>query len=278
MMAERAVDPSAGPLHWVLIKDETFTHVGIALLSGHGLFPLLERVPMLFSGFSRAVGEYAARTGQRDGAGLGNLPIEQAREVHILQAHMFQLAFHQYLHATSHLLRGHLYEVFAHLRTMVEASGIAYLALSEPRLTEYYFDVDKWHDYKYATRSRALFPESPRVAADLGKDFALASKMLHSNFASIAGRNKTQTTVNGDEMIIASEMYFHCPQDPEAQTELVRVAASLLAISFRVLLLFKESFQLDSESWSAQLEAFQTDVRMATDRLSPLLSIDQDNG
>jgi hypothetical protein len=127
---------------WKAIEfDQANVEESRKLLESRGLMALLERIPSLFDVLPREI--EAAHHGSGDNPYVRTDASGQQTEAwdFILQVYMVQSAGMQFLHAVGHLLRGHSYELFGHVCTMIEAAGIAYLAKSEPDLGDAYLDL-----------------------------------------------------------------------------------------------------------------------------------------
>ncbi len=61
----------------------------------------------------------------------------------VLRVMMAQSAHDQFLHATGHLLRGHSFQIFGHVRTMIENAGVAHRSLAEPDLADVFLDIQR---------------------------------------------------------------------------------------------------------------------------------------
>ena len=163
----------------------------------------------------------------------------------VLKVLMLQSALAQYLHAVTHLFRGHSLEIFGHLRTMVENAGVAYLAFTTPSIAASYIEGRK--DYRDQTISSKILPKTDPLTSQLNEDFAVASKMFHSNFMSLAGKIRTSVrhTDIGGTFENAMEYY---DDDAEHGRFYLRHALWLLAVSAPTLRVLSASCAVKKES------------------------------
>lgn len=180
---------------------------------------------------------------------------------------MLHSARDEYLHALSHVLRGHSHELFGHARAMIENVGVAYLSKSEPELGEVYFGYKKGN-YRTRTGSTKILPESDKLTRDLGTAFKLASELTHANFVAAANRFDNDFAAEGDEIKALTSMFFH-DVEREEMVPFVRNVGWLLRTAARVLRLFGAAFSLPDCVWYRRLELFERGVGEALSEVRP---------
>src|SRR5438477_7010015 len=111
--------------------DEHNRGESVKMFRDYGLLDLFERVPGLFEALQREVANHLASTPDGFGRRNAKAELEPAWDA-VLRSHLHLSAAQQFLMAIGHLFRGHVSEVYEHVRRAVEAAGIAYLSKSEP--------------------------------------------------------------------------------------------------------------------------------------------------
>jgi hypothetical protein len=257
------------PIWETLRLDEHNIGESKKLLESHGLMVLFEEVCRLFNSLPREI-EADLRDSDRDAFARtdDSGKIVPARDF-ILRTLMLQSAGMQYLHAVGHLLRGHCFEMFGHARTMIENAGVAYLSKAEPDLGDLYFDSSDI-TYRNRTPSSKLLPKGDPLTSELKNSFDHASEIFHSNFISVAGRMKTNFTVERGIREFRNEMQFHDVRGDRPEMFLGH-AAWLLRVGARVLRLFASAFSLSDCVWYRRFETFERDRDRCFSDLSSLV-------
>jgi hypothetical protein len=119
------------PLTEVLQQDEQYVSKSIQALRHYGLWELLESMPTLFGALQREV-EHLWSSSPQDFL-TSQEPNGDLRPSWngILRLHMMLSAHQQFVFAASHLLRGHVTEVYGHVRRAIEGAGISYLSMTD---------------------------------------------------------------------------------------------------------------------------------------------------
>lgn len=239
------------PIARVLELDSKHLKQNCLKLSRLGLLDLIEDIPKLFDSLRR---EFESGTQSPEASvsdeGVIELPLE-----FVLRVLMLQSALAQYLHAVTHLLRGHSLEIFGHLRTMVENAGVAYLTFTTPSIAASYIEGGK--EYRDQTIRSKILPKTDPLTSQLNEDFAVASKMFHSNFGSLAGKIRTSVrhTDTGGTFENAMEYY---DDDAEHGRFYLRHALWLLAVSARTLRVLAASCAVPTDAlWHTRIEHFE---------------------
>jgi hypothetical protein len=240
------------------------------VLAEHGLMPLLERISGLFEELpgatqtvfdAKGINPYVRRTSEG---------VQRAWDF-VLRVFMGQSAHAQYLHSVAHLLRGHSFEIFGHVRTMIENAGIAALSVREPDVADIYLDIERQDEFKRRTGASRILPTSDPLTADLNSDFATASRTFHSNFVAVAGRVQSQFETSQEGRIsFTSEMRFHdtSATDP---SWLLRHAGWLARVSARCLRLLGMSLDLAGSGWFGKLDRLDHDLQEVLEPLGRAL-------
>ena len=268
---------STNPIWETIEKDEEMISLTRKLLAEWKLLPLFERVPPLFSSMMRENEQQSQHRPElllteEDGSKGLNWDC-------VLRIFMAQSASMQFLYAMGHLLRGHLSEINGHIRTMIECSGIAYLARIRPELklgTLYHCDDKK---YRKVTRKNDLFPERPKdsviidpiadLRADLRTLYDRASWMFHSNLAAVVSKVDVRVESTKESSLrFENTMSFH---DAATNERLYVVqAGSFASTVFRVLRLFAAAFELPDGIWRRRLAEYEREMKTAFSKITKL--------
>jgi hypothetical protein len=239
------------PIARVLELDSEHVKQNCLKLTRLGLLDLIEDIPKLFDSLRR---EFETRTPSPEASVSDEGVIELPWEF-VLKVLMLQSAHAQYLHAATHLLRGHSIEVFGHLRTMVENAGVSYLSLTAPSIAVSYIQGGK--AYRDQTISSKILPKTDPLTKQLNEDFTVASQMFHSNFVSLAGRIRSSVrhTETGGTFENAMDYYDDAAEQGRFY---LRHVLWLLAVSSRALRVLAASCELPTDAlWYTRIEHFE---------------------
>lgn len=239
------------PIARVLELDSEHLKENCLKLSRLGLLDLIENIPKLFDSLRR---EFEAGTPPPEASVSDEGAIELPWDF-VLKVLMLQSALAQYLHAVTHLLRGHSLEIFGHLRTMVENAGVAYLAFTSPSIAASYIEGGK--EYRDQTISSKILPNSDPLTSQLNEDFAVASKMFHSNFMSVAGKIRTSFRHTDTKVTFENAMEYY-DDDAEQGRFYLRHTLWLLAVTARTLRVLAASCAVQTNAlWYTRIEQFE---------------------
>jgi hypothetical protein len=227
-----------------------------------GLLDLIENIPNFFDSLKR---EFEAGAPSPEASVSDEGVIELPWEF-VLKVLMLQSATAQYLHAVSHLLRGHSIEMFGHVRTMAENAGVAYLSLRTPSIAVSYIHTGE--EYRKQTISSSILPKNDPLTSQLNEDFKTASRMFHSNFESLAGKIRTSVRHTETEGMFENAMNYY-DDDAEQGRFYLRHALWFLAVSSRILRLLAVSCAVPTDAlWYTRIEQFERAVATHTQAIS----------
>jgi hypothetical protein len=237
--------------------------ISLKALRHYGVCDLLESMPALFEVFLREVEQHLSIS-IRDQ--LTRIEPDGSRRPAwdtILRLYMALSAHQQFVFAAGHLLRGHVSEVYGHVRRAVEGAGIAYLTRSEPDIGKIFIDGDH-KALRNRTPTGKILPRDNPLTVDLNTTIANASGLVHNNLGSFVNRTQHALSDQGQKGVFKLEMTFYEAHD---QQYLLRTAIWLLRAAERVARLLAASIDLPDGIWYRRLELFQADLDALCQRL-----------
>jgi hypothetical protein len=169
-----------------------------------------------------------------------------------MRAYLALSAPQQFYMATANLLRGHVSDVFPHVRRAVEGAGIAYLSVSEPDLGDLFVSNDR-AGFRTRTRTDRILRRDDPITNDLWVSNDFANRQVHNNIESFSSRMR-HSVPDGTLRI---DIQYH-EVDAESISHFLNACLWMLRVAERVARALAASFSLPGDhDWYVMLDYYR---------------------
>ncbi len=256
------IKEEVNPIYRILENDNTNVGRTIGFLRARGILALVERVPELYLSMFEQIGKR-----MRDGSVWPVDTDERGEPTSMQKSWVFRIVLAQsaqlqYIQAVNHLLRGHISEMYANIRTMIENAGVANRSLNEKRILELAesFSKDKKsrRDYIKLTSKGKLFPSDEELDRALSAAFDLSSYFFHSNLRPMMTRIRSSFELTADmwDYRLTITPYDEAIPPMTHEEFVLKSAAQLLTIAGGVLSLWADTFKIKDSEWYKELKKY----------------------
>jgi hypothetical protein len=248
--------------------DQQNIQASIETLQQYGVYGFYEELPVLFDELLPAIQQHLPENYfpfSRQAADGTEVPTYDF----ILRVCMLQSVHQQFVLAVGHLLRGHVSEVYGHMRRAIEGAGIAHHSKTHPELGEMFISEDTTR-FRNNTHTGTILPRNDPMTGRLNESIGYASQMLHSNFISFVNRHESSIHMEDDRWTFSAQLNLY---EGDLQFFL-NTSLWAVRIMVRVLQLVAVSFDLPACEWHQKLEQLYDREEQLRLRLEPLINPD----
>ena len=252
--ADRPDDEALFPelLIQLLSIDEQNAKAGLVLLDRYGVISVIEVMNHLFSELTEAVTRLASESTERSPFVLNDDGSLDFRNDARMRVYLALSAPQQFYMATSNLLRGHVSDVFPHVRRAVEGAGIAYLSLTEPDIGDLFVANDR-AAFRTRTRTDRILRRDDPLTNELWMSNDFANRQIHNNIESFASRMR-HSAPDGAFRI---DIQYH-ELDADSLSHYMNACIWMLRVAERVARALAASFSLPADDvWYSMLTYYR---------------------
>jgi hypothetical protein len=248
--------------------DQQNIQASIKTLQRYGVYEFYHELPVLFDELLPAIQQHLPETYfpfSRKATDGTEVPTYDF----ILRVCMLQSVHQQFVLAAGHLLRGHVSEVYGHMRRAIEGAGIAHRSKSHPELGDIFMsgDTDR---FRNSTHTGTILPRNDPMTGPLNTSIRYASQMLHSNFISFVNRLESSIHIEGGRWTLSTQLNLY-EGNPQF---FLNTSLWLVRMMVRVMQLLALSFDLSACDWHRKLELLYDREEKLRVKLEPMLNPD----
>jgi hypothetical protein len=187
----------------VLYADEDNVRFSIKELGDLGILQLFDASILIFDELSHEIERKLSASLKLDRKATG-LPTHISVRLYFAAS-----ARQQFVLGLGHLLRGHVTEVFGHVRRAIEGAAIGNLIKSEPDTADLFRNRSRKEFRARTTTGKILPRDGSPLAQSLNKMLDAASKRVHNNFESYEQRLTESFRADHSGYHYKNELFTH---------------------------------------------------------------------